>query len=218
MSGDRISFSLEGREITAPPSLSIIQAVWSAGITLIEGIGCLGQGVCGSCRVFVRRQDEKEVSLMLACETLVEEGMQVSFAHFVEPPLRRRYQLEDFDDTWRVVWQVLDAFPEAVDCRHCHGCDQSCPRDIQVERAVELASSGQIMAAGRLFDACIMCNLCTFACPEFIAPNHLGQLCRRYSAAMLLRPANLVHRLVEIERGQFAIEDEALDAGGRHGA
>lgn len=214
MSEDKITFFVEGREVASSPSLSIIQAVWESGETLVQGIGCLGQGVCGSCRVFVRRQGDKQVSLMLACETLVEQGMQVSFAHFVEPPIRQRYQLEEFDDTWRVVWQVLDTFPEAADCRHCHGCDTSCPRDIEVELAVELAASGQIMAAGRLFDACIMCNLCTLACPEFIAPNHLGQLCRRYSAAMLLRPANLVHRLVAIERGQLQIKDDALEEDG----
>ena len=210
-SDSAIRFEVEGRTVTAPTGLSIIQAVWEAGITLVEGIGCLGQGACGSCRVFVRRSDESEVRLMLACETLAEDGMQVSFAHFIEPQLRQRYQLEDFQDTWSAVRQVAETFPEAAECRHCGGCDESCPRDISVEEGVKLAAGGKVQKAGALFDECIMCNLCTLACPEYIAPNHLAQLCRRASSALLMRPANLMQRLTELERGELVIEDAALE-------
>ena len=205
-----IQFEVEGRSVTAPAGLSIIQAVWEAGITLVEGIGCLGQGACGSCRVFVRRAEESEVRLMLACETLAEDGMQVSFAHFIEPQLRQRYQLDEFQDTWSAVQQVAETFPEAAHCRHCGGCDESCPRGIEVEEGVKLAAVGHVQKAGALFEECIMCNLCTLACPEYIAPNHLAQLCRRASSALLMRPANLMQRLNELERGELVVVDEAL--------
>ena len=46
---------VEGRAIAAPATHSILQAFVQAGETLVEGVGCMGQGVCGSCRVMVRR-------------------------------------------------------------------------------------------------------------------------------------------------------------------
>ncbi len=52
-----VTIEVEGRPITAGPSSSIIEAVWSAGVTLVTNVGCLGQGVCGSCRVMVKRLD-----------------------------------------------------------------------------------------------------------------------------------------------------------------
>ena len=207
----KIAMQVEGREVVASSGLTIIQAVWESGGTLVEGIGCLGQGVCGSCRVFVRRAGGDEVKLMLACETLIEEGMQVSFAHFIEPDLRQSYELEKrFTDTWSAVEEVSNTYPEAAKCRHCGGCDSACPRDISVEDGVKLAAEGRLGDAGRLFDECIMCNLCTLACPEFIAPNYLAQLCRRLEASLLLRPANLMSRLLELDRGKVTISDEVV--------
>ena len=64
--------SIEGRQIEAPANCSILQAYLHAGEILAEGVGCMGQGVCGSCRVMVRRDGEQEVKTALACETLVE--------------------------------------------------------------------------------------------------------------------------------------------------
>jgi ferredoxin len=56
-----VRLSVEGRAIQAPASSSILQAFVHAGETLIEGVGCMGQGVCGSCRVMVRRAGAPEV-------------------------------------------------------------------------------------------------------------------------------------------------------------
>ncbi|HYP69378.1 MAG TPA: 2Fe-2S iron-sulfur cluster-binding protein, partial [Variovorax sp.] len=62
---------VEGRSIEAPATSSILQAFVHAGETLVEGVGCMGQGVCGSCRVMVRRAGQQEVKTQLACETVV---------------------------------------------------------------------------------------------------------------------------------------------------
>src|SRR6478736_6118518 len=76
---DTVRLSVEGRDIEAPAASSILQACVHAGQTLVDGVGCMGQGVCGSCRVLVRRAGAREVKTALACETLVEDGMQVAF-------------------------------------------------------------------------------------------------------------------------------------------
>jgi Fe-S oxidoreductase len=82
-----------------------------------------------------------------------------------------------------------------------------------VQRGVNLAVEGKLTAASREFDECVMCNLCTLACPELIRPNHLGLFVRRTIAALSLRPANLMRRLQQIESGEMQID---FDAPGAH--
>lgn len=202
---------VDGREVAAPNDLSIIEAVWHSGYTQVEQVGCM-QGVCGSCRVLVRRKGETAVTTALACETLVEDGMRVSFIQHDDKALvDHHYQLADISNSWDAVQYIDTCFPEARECRHCGGCDSACPRGLQIEQAVAMASGSDIRAkdpvqAGKLFDECVMCDLCTRACPEDIAPNHLGLLVRRLSASLMLRPVNLLTRLEEIRKGEATIE------------
>ncbi|MEJ8852692.1 2Fe-2S iron-sulfur cluster-binding protein, partial [Variovorax rhizosphaerae] len=172
-----------GRSITAPTTSSILQAYVQAGETLVEGVGCMGQGVCGSCRVMVRRADQQEVKTLLACETVVEDGMQVSFLDYLTPSSRHGYRMEELTDSWQAPRKLLEFFPEAPNCRHCGGCDRACPKGLDVQRGVNLAVEGSLAASGQVFDECVMCNLCTVACPEYIRPNHLGLFARRMIAS-----------------------------------
>jgi CO dehydrogenase/acetyl-CoA synthase alpha subunit len=204
--------SIEGRQIEAPAGCSILQGLLHAGEILTEGVGCMGQGVCGSCRVMVRRDDEQEVKTALACETLVEDGMQVAFLDYFTEPKRRVYRIEDIGDSWHALRTISEAFPEAAHCRHCSGCDRACPKGLDVQRGVSLTVAGELDGASHVFDECVMCNLCTLACPENIRPNHLGLLVRRMIATYSLRPANLMRRLQQIERGEMRIDYDAPGA------
>lgn len=210
MSDTPIEINVDGRDIAAAPEVSIIEAVWRAGHTLVEGVGCL-QGVCGSCRVMVRRAGSDEVTMELACETLVEPGMQVTFVGFLAHHKHHVYQIEDFRVAWDVLGQINEVFPEAAHCRHCGGCDATCPRGLEVERGVNLLIDGEYQEANRIFADCVMCNLCTRACPERIGPNHLGLLGRRVVAALALHPGNLLRRLEQMRRGELTVD---LDAAG----
>ncbi len=207
-----VRLSIEGRAIEAPASSSLLQAYVQAGQTLVEGVGCMGQGVCGSCRVMVRRAGGNDVRTELACETVVEEGMQAAFLDYFQPSVRHGYRLQDSGDSWDALRQVGQVFPEAAHCRHCSGCDRACPKGLQVQRGVELAVEGRLGAAAAVFDECVMCDLCTLACPEHIRPNHLGLFVRRTIASLGLRPANLMRRLQQIESGAMAIDFDAPGA------
>lgn len=212
-SSARVALTFEGHTLNAARGISLLQAWIQAGLALTENVGCLGQGVCGACRVLVRRRGERLAGTALACETLVEEGMQVAFIdHF---PARRThgYDLHAVRDSGTAIEQIDRVFPEAKDCRHCSGCDRACPKQIEVQRMVNLAASGQLAAAAALFDQCVMCNLCVAACPEHIDPAHLGQFVRRLHASLTLRPVDLALRLHEIEAGQQTI---SVDAPGAH--
>lgn len=207
-----VRLSIEGRQVEAPANCSILQAFLHAGETLVEGVGCMGQGVCGSCRVMVRRRGEREVKTQLACETLIEDGMEVAFLDYFTPSVPHAYRMEDVGDSWQVLHTIGEVFPEAAHCRHCGGCDRACPKGLDVQRGVNLVVEGQLAASSQVFDECVMCNLCTLACPEHIRPNHLGLLVRRMIAALTLRPANLMRRLQQIESGEMKIDFDAPGA------
>lgn len=212
-----IRLSIEGRQVEAPADCSILQAYVHAGETLIEGVGCMGQGVCGSCRVMVRRSGEREVKTALACETLIEEGMQVAFLeYFTQSSARHTYRMEDVRDSWQALPIINEVFPEASHCRHCSGCDRACPKGLEVQLGVNLVVEGKLSAASQVFDECVMCNLCTLACPELIRPNHLGLFVRRMIASHSLRPANLMRRLQQIESGEMKIDFDAPGAQPPH--
>jgi succinate dehydrogenase/fumarate reductase-like Fe-S protein len=207
-----VRLSIEGRDLEAPGTCSILQAFVHAGQTLVEGVGCYGQGVCGSCRVMVRRSGQPDVTTVLACETLVEEGMQVAFLDYLTTPKRHVYRMDELGDSWQTLRAIAEIFPEASHCRHCSGCDRACPKGLDVQRGVNLAVEGSLDASSEVFDECVMCNLCTLACPEHIRPNHLGLFVRRMIAAHSLRPANLMRRLQQIERGEMTIDFAAPGA------
>lgn len=195
----------DGRTINATAGTSLLQAWIEAGQALVDNVGCMGQGVCGACRVLIRDADSGAVTTALACETRVAAGMQVSFVDYFPARRRHTYALEEGADTPATAADVARIFPEAPHCRHCGGCDRACPKGIEVEKMVERAIAGDTAGAAALFDHCVMCNLCVAACPEHIDPAHLGQFVRRQQAAATLRPHDLTQRLAEIDAGRQPI-------------
>lgn len=207
-----VRLTFDGHAIQAAPGTSLLQAWIAAGLPLTENVGCLGQGVCGACRVLVRKPGERLAGTALACEMPVEEGMQVAFLDHFPASRPHRYDLHALADSWTALGQINTVFPEARHCRHCGGCDRACPKGIEVERMVNLAAQGQANAAADLFDHCVLCNLCVAACPEHIDPAHLGQFVRRMQASLTLRPSDLITRLQEMEEGRQPIDPEAPGA------
>lgn len=209
MSEPLFSLTIDGREIQASPNQSIIQAYARAGSALTANVGCMGQGVCGSCRCMVRKEGSREVTTALACETKAEAGMQVSFIDYFTPKHIRHYEMKDVGDGWSRLDDVARLFPEAAHCRHCGGCNRACPKGLQVEQGVAQVVAGDFSAATITFDECVMCNLCTLACPENIRPNHVGLFARRMRAARTLRPVDLMRRLQQIDSGAMKVDIHA---------
>jgi len=204
-----IEVEIDGRTARVPVGTTIVLAAAEAGIPLTANVGCMGQGVCGACRALVRREGSKEVETALACETEAEHGMRVSFLDRFSLPHQHSYAEADIGDGWDAYERMLAAFPNATHCRHCSGCDRACPKGLEVQKGVELAAVGEFGAAAAAFELCVMCNLCSAACPENIAPNHLGLFVRRAVAASGQRPTDLVRRLHEIETGAMAVDTAA---------
>jgi len=212
MTEKTVRLSIDGREVVADSSRSILQAYVESGGVLVSNVGCMGQGVCGSCRCMVRREGSKDVTMELGCETQVEDGLQVAFVSYFQPKRPHVYDLETITDSWSLFEAINEIFPQAKSCRHCGGCDRACPRGLDVQKGVELVVAGDVHGAAEIFAECIMCNLCTLACPERIRPNHLGLFLRRASTAMSLRPVELMQRLREIESGKMIVDTTTVEA------
>ena len=209
MSDELYRLVIDGNEVEASPDASIIQAYARAGAAITANVGCMGQGVCGSCRCLIRREGEREVTTALACETRVEPGMQVSFIDYFMPEHVHYYDVDEVGDGWNWLDDTARIFPESSHCRHCSSCDRSCPKGLQVQEGVAQVVAGDFVAAAATFDQCVMCNLCTLACPENIRPNHLGLFARRMKAARTLRPIDLMRRLQQIDNGSMRVEIDA---------
>ncbi len=200
---NEVTLTIDGKTITAPASLSTIQALWHAGYPRIKGVGCL-EGVCGSCRVMVRRPNSCELKMELGCQVLVEQGMDVFFLSF-SAHSQHSYHLSEIKTSWDVQTEFHRIFPEAEKCRHCHGCNKACPKNIDVELGIDLAVRGRFRESGELFVECVMCNLCMTGCPEFIDPNHVGLFARRVTGYFHARPSNLINRLEAIRTGELDV-------------
>lgn len=189
-----VELLINGIPVRAGKQMTLVEAAWAGGVPRVTGVGCL-EGVCGSCRILVKKG--QEVNVALACETFVEAGME---ALFLPAPaaVRHQYELTELADGWDIQSRFHEIFPEASRCRHCSGCVKSCPKGIAVEDGVALAAAGRFREAGAAFFECVMCELCDSACPEQIAPSHVGLFCRRTTAYFHLRPPNLIHKLEEI--------------------
>lgn len=208
MSNELYRLIINGHEVLSPPDSSIIQAYARSGNALTANVGCMGQGVCGSCRCMIRREGERDVTTALACETKVEPGMQVSFIDYFIPEHVHYYDVTEAGDGWNWLEDTDRYFPEASHCRHCGGCDRACPKGLHVQDGVAEVVAGDFTAAAATFDQCVMCNLCTLACPEHIRPNHLGLFARRMKAARMLRPIDLMRRLQQIDSGAMRVDTD----------
>ena len=146
MSENLLTLTIDGHEVKASADSSIIQAYARSGSAITANVGCMGQGVCGSCRCMIRKEGEREVTTALACETKVEEGMQVSFLDYFIPEHIQYYDVSEVGDGWNWLDDTAKAFPEAQHCRHCGGCNRACPKGLEVENGVAQVVSGDFGA------------------------------------------------------------------------
>src|SRR5574340_1969 len=71
-----VALTINGLAVNAHPGMSLVEAAWHGGVPQVTSVGCL-EGVCGSCRVMMRRG--KDVTVGLGCQTFVEDSLEVVF-------------------------------------------------------------------------------------------------------------------------------------------
>ena len=162
--------------------------------------------------------DDRFAIITKTHQALVDGVNAVDIAHLILEDSETASP-ESVDDTWRPSREpsqtelIVSALADNVRAPgQVVETVQTGITDVKATAGRVLGVAGELAAAGAVFDECVMCNLCTLACPEHIRPNHLGLFVRRMMAAHTLRPANLMRRLQEIERGEVAIDFDAAGA------
>lgn len=203
-----IDIYIFGQRHAVPEGLTILRAFEWAGFHLTRGVGCRG-GFCGACSTVFRRAGDHQLRYALACQTVVEAGMNLGPIPFF-PAQRPAYHLEALKPEGATL---LDHYPEILRCLGCNTCTKACPQELDVIGYVAAAIRGDLPALAEASFDCILCGLCTARCPAELAPPNVALLGRRLYGKYLAPPAAHVHERAEaIERGEYRAEVSALKA------
>ena len=194
-----------GKRYRVPIGFTIMKAIEYAGYQYIRSCGCRA-GFCGACSTVYRKEDEQKLNFVLACQTLIEDGMYLVQIPFV-PANKEKYDLNELKPEDNVI---LSLYPEIARCVSCNTCTKSCPQDINVMQYIQCALRGDIEKAAEISFDCIQCGMCAMRCPADIKHYHVGQLARRLRGKYLdPESKDLKLRLEEMKSGKYdqGIED-----------
>ncbi|GJL89179.1 MAG: formate dehydrogenase subunit alpha [Minwuia thermotolerans] len=179
---DRISFSLDGRGVTASADETIWEVAKREG-TLIPHLchadqpGYRADGNCRACMVEI----DGERTLAASCIRTPAEGMVVKTAteratnarkSVIEMLLADQPERENAHDRSSHLWQMADL----------QGVSESRYPALEQDRVPLLDGSHMAMRVN--LDACIHCNLCVRACREVQVNDVIGMAYRGHDAAI----------------------------------
>ena len=194
-----------GKKYTVPAGLTIMTAMEYAGYQLVRGCGCRN-GFCGACATVYRIKGDRELKVCLACQTTVEDNMQVATLPFF-PLIKEVYDINEVSPTEQIMMQL---YPEIYSCIGCNACTNSCTQSLNVMQYIAYAQRGEYeKCAEESFD-CVMCGVCSSRCPAGISHPQVGVLARRLTGKYLApKSEHLESRVKEINDGTFKelIED-----------
>ncbi len=193
------SIYIFGKKYQVPEGLTIQKAMEFVGYQFIRSCGCRG-GICGACLTEYRIPGSYQLKVVLACQALIEEGMQITQSPFV-PMNRADYYLEALKVQPGVLGRI---YPEVYRCLQCDTCTRVCPMEIQVMEYIAQAIRGDIEKVATLSFQCILCGACAAKCPAEISQPHVALLARRiYGRHILSLPGSLSQRISDIKKGRY---------------
>lgn len=195
-----------GEKVMVPDGSTILNALEYAGYQLKKGVGCR-EGFCGACGTVYRLPGDFKLIGGLACQTVVEPGIQLAQIPFT-PAQKAVYDMEELKPD---VSTFITLYPEVFRCVSCNTCTKICPQDIEVMDYVNAIIRGDIADAADISFDCIMCGLCTMRCPAEMVQYNAALLARRLFGKYLnVRSQHLYDRLDELERGKYDEKMEEL--------
>jgi len=196
---EKVTISVMGREYRVPAGLTILQAMEFSGYMLVRGVGCRG-GVCGACSAAYRLAGDYHLKSGLACQTVVEDGMELVQLPFF-PANKAVYDIEAITPDEKTLREY---YPELARCMGCNSCTLICPQNLEVMEYMSAALRGDVAKVAELSFECILCRLCAARCPADEAQPFVAILARRLYGRHLAPPSpHLARRVAEIEEGKF---------------
>jgi Fe-S oxidoreductase len=193
------SIYIFGKKYQVPEDLTIQKAMEFVGYQFIRSCGCRG-GICGACLTEYRIPGSYQLKVVLACQSLVEQGMQITQSPFV-PMNRADYHLEALKVQPGILGKI---YPEIYRCLQCNTCTRVCPMEIQVMDYIAHAIRGDVEKVATLSFQCILCGACAAKCPAEISQPHVALLARRiYGRHILSLPGGLGQRISDIKTGRY---------------
>jgi ferredoxin len=188
-----------GKRYQVPENLTIQKAMEFVGYRFIRSCGCRG-GICGACLTEYRIPGSYQLKVVLACQSLIEQGMQITQSPFV-PMHRADYHLEALKAQPGILGRI---YPEIYRCLQCNTCTRVCPMEIQVMDYIAHAIRGDIEKVATLSFQCILCGACAAKCPAEISQPHVALLARRiFGRHILPLPGGLGQRISDIKAGRY---------------
>jgi succinate dehydrogenase/fumarate reductase-like Fe-S protein len=196
---EKVTISIMGREYRVPAGLTILQAMEFSGYRLERGVGCRG-GVCGACSATYRVRGDYHLKSGLACQTVVEDGMELTQLPFF-PANKAVYDVEAIVPD---EGMLREYYPELTRCMGCNSCTLICPQKLEVMEYMSAALRGDIAKVAELSFECILCRLCVTRCPADEVQPFVAILARRIYGRHLAPPSpHLARRVTEINEGKF---------------
>jgi len=185
-----------------PAGITVIQAAWHIGRDTTRGVGCLG-GACGACPISFLLPGSFYNQSGLACQTLVEEGMSITFLPS-DPPKKQATPLPSGPPDAQHLFRY---YRETRRCVSCGACSNVCPQGIDAMGGVRAAINGDLDAVSEKFTSCVVCGLCASVCGARIQPHRVGLYARRLVGAFGQKDApQLLSRIEAISSGQYDAE------------
>jgi succinate dehydrogenase/fumarate reductase-like Fe-S protein len=199
-----VTIYVNGKKHRVPHDLTIMDAMEHVGFRFIRGSGCR-QGMCGACATLYRIRGDYKLRTALACQELVEDGMDL-FMQQYSPAEKTIYDFKEVGASRNVMQEF---YPEIARCVSCNTCTRACPQELDVMQIIQYAKRGDFVNVSELSFECIECGLCAIRCPAEIAPYYVARLARRvYGRHIAGLSEQVEKRRKEIEEGEF---DEALE-------
>ena len=203
---EKIPIYYLGKKHLVPEGVTIMSAIEYSGHRLIRGCGCRG-GFCGACATVYRVPGNHQLRVGLACQTRVEEGMDIAILPYY-PAQRKIYDFKPADDPALVLHKM---YPELFRCLGCSACTKICPQDLSVMDYIAEAQRGNLEAVAEMSFDCVMCGLCASRCLAQMVPYNIAMAARRlYARAFLPRPDYVDLRIAEIKKGKYENEIDDL--------
>ncbi|MDI6708110.1 MAG: 4Fe-4S ferredoxin [Candidatus Thermoplasmatota archaeon] len=196
---ETIVVKMLGKNYEVPKGLTITKAFEWAGYHLIRGSGCRA-GFCGACTTIYRKKGDYKLYTGLACQTLVEENMELVQLPFV-PAEKKPHKIDNLKPSGNVILKI---YPEIARCLCCNTCTKACPQELEVMDFIQASLKGDLAKVAQLSFDCIQCGICSVRCPADIKHYHVAQLARRLYGKYLTKKSKAQEqRLKEIEKGKF---------------